>query len=294
MMAKKSRDPVKDNKEQAAYVLFYIFILFFLLNTIFGLLSASKCLLVSGAFALFGVFIAVVALLRIGRSHPARPGRLYFNPDKLEFIIILGTSAIITLGTSVLFFSIGHMVFFHTIYPPELSAAWIAMITAALSLGLMVLVKDRAMDLPEIDACEIGFILNACFLLSILTMITVVIARIGGPLLDYACAILAAFFLILHGIRFLSSSFKGLMDASCDKDTIAEVEKLMKKIRSDVALKELRVNEAGHILEIIATFAMTGETSMQDAVMATENIKILFEKKFSRPHELFVGIKEQK
>jgi divalent metal cation (Fe/Co/Zn/Cd) transporter len=165
-MTKRTRNPVKERKEQTVYVLFYFFIIFGFLNTVFGLLSGSKCLFVSGIFALFGVLVSVVTLLRIGRSHPGPRSTLNFNPDKLEFIILLGSSAIIALCTAALFFVIGHMAFFDALYSPELSAAWVALVTAFCCLGFTVWVKYGITDLPEIDMHEVVFILDAYFLLS--------------------------------------------------------------------------------------------------------------------------------
>ncbi len=294
-MTKMARNSVKDNKEQIAYVLFYSFLSFFLVSTIFGLLTGSKCLLVSGMFSLFGVFIAVVTMLRIHRSHPGRGAiHQYFNPDKLELIIVLGTSAIITLSTSVLFLSISHLAFFHTLYPPELLAGWVAMITGIASFGLILWTRKKIIDLPEIDEKETGFILNASFLLSVMTMVTVVLARAGALVLDYACAILTAFFLIVYSVKFLRESFQGLMDASCDKKTVASIEAILRKARSGASIKELRVNKAGHVIEIIAVLGMAGDISMREAAMIAQHVKRTFRKKFSSPHELFIGVTEQK
>ncbi len=287
-------DPVKEYKEQTVYVLFYFFTVFCLLNTIFGVLSGSKCLFVSGIFALFGVLISVVTLLRIGRSYPGHRKMLHFNPEKLELIVLLGASAIMALCTAALFFVIGHMAFFDTLYPPGLLAAWVALITALASLGFMLWVKYGIDDLPEIDMHEVSFILDAYFLLSVMTMVTVVLARAGGVLVDYACAIFAAFFLTLYSVKFIGASFRGLMDGSCDKDTVGAVEKIMRKVRADVVLKELRVNKRGHILQIIAIIVLEGGMPMREAAVTVQQIKAGFRKKFLTPHEIFVGITEQR
>ncbi|MBF0386915.1 MAG: cation transporter [Candidatus Omnitrophica bacterium] len=288
-MIKKSFDAVKEQKELTAYALFYFFLASGALKVVFGVIAGSKCLLVAGIFALFGVFIAVVSLVRIGRSHPGRAGRMYFNPDKLEFIIVLGTSMIITLSTSALLFSIGHMVFFHTLYPPQMLAAGVALATALASLGLMWWIRSAGRNVPEIDAREVSFLLNADFLLSIMTVVAVIIARNGSSLLDYACAILTAFFLIIYGCTFLKSAFKGLMDASGDPQTVGQVRALILRIRPAVGLAALRVSRSGHLLEIMVTLQVAGESSMKEAVAQGRKVRELLHKKFTVPHELLVG-----
>jgi len=295
-MIKKNADPVKEQKELTAYALFYFFLISFALKTVFGVIAGSKCLLVAGIASLFGVFIAVVSLVRINRSHPGRTGRFYFNPEKLEFIIVLGTSIIITLSTSALLFSIGHMVFFHTLYPPQLLAAWAAVITAKLALCLMFWISKRFSSVPEIDARQVSFALNADFLLSILTVIAVVIARNGSALLDYASAILTAFFMIMYGVSFLKTAFKGLMDASIDEGTVLEIKKVIGRIRPAVELAGLRVNRSGHLLEIIATLGLAGNAPVKEAVTAGKKIREALQRKFPEPHVLLVGynLKEER
>ncbi|MBF0479907.1 MAG: cation transporter [Candidatus Omnitrophica bacterium] len=289
-MSKKPRDYIKENKEQTTYVLFYFFITAFLLKTVVGIMSGSKCLLVSGIFALFGVFIAIVTLIRINKTHPGRSGRIYFNPDKLEFIIVLGISIIIAISTSVLFFSVGHMVFFHTLYPPEILAAWLSIIVASVNLCLMVWIKQKFSDLPEMDEQEVVFALNTDFILSLVTIFTVVVSRWGLVLADYAGAILAAMFMVFYSVKFLAASFKGLMDASCDKKTVAAIEGLMRKIKFEGNLKNLRVNKVGHVFEIMLTLKVVGDISMKEAAVIIKKIKEVFKKKFLKPHEVFVGV----
>lgn len=287
----KNMDPVKEQKELAAYALFYFFLVSFVLKTVFGVISGSKCLLVAGIASLFGVFIAVVSLIRINRSHPLRTGRLYFNPDKLEFIIVLGASIIITLSTSALLFSVGHMVFFHALYPPQLMAAWAAVITGKLALSVMFWTRRRLGGIPEIDARQVSFALTADFMLSIVTVIAVVVARNGSALLDYACAILTAFAMIIYGVSFLKASFKGLMDASGDESTVAQIKKIIGRARAGMALEGLRVNRAGHLLEIRIALGVTGPMSMKEAAASARKIKDALRRKLKEPHELLVGFK---
>ncbi|MBF0594556.1 MAG: cation transporter [Candidatus Omnitrophica bacterium] len=290
-MINKSYDPVKEKKEQVAYALFYYFLASCVLKVFFGIIGGSKCLLVAGIFSLFGVFIGVVSLIRIVRAHPGRTGRIIFNPDKLEFIIVLGASIIITLSTCALLFSIGHMVFFHTLYPPSMSAAWVALITAKLSLVMMFWYGKKASHVYEIDAKEVNFALTADFILSVVTVIGVVIARNGSTILDYACAILAAFFLILYGVSFLKGAFKGLMDASGDEEIIEHIRGVIKKAQPRAVLEVLRVNRSGHLFEIMVTLGVKGDVSMKEALIAGRKIREALRTKFLRPHELLLGLK---
>lgn len=291
-MAKRKPDYVKEKKELIAYGLLYFFITSFLIKTVFGIISGSKCMLVSGLFALFGVFTAVVALIRIDAAHPAKRSRVYFNRGKIEFIVVVGISAVIALSTSVILFSIGHMIFFHTLYPPELLAAWIAIFIASLNLCFMVVINKKIAGVYEADEHEIMFALSTDFILSIFTIFGVVISRMGFYIIDYAAAIFTAFFVIGHSGLFLYAAFKGLMDASYDKKTIAEsMELFLRDAQPDASVETLRVNKLGHIFEIIAIVIVPEEKPMVEAADIANGIKDMVRNSFLKPHEVFVGIR---
>ncbi|MBF0521984.1 MAG: hypothetical protein HQL24_02890 [Candidatus Omnitrophica bacterium] len=290
---KKKPDFLKEKKERITYALLYFFITSFLFKTVLGVITGSKCLLVSGIFAIFGILIAIATLMRIGITHSSRRLSPYFNRGKLEFMILLAISSVIALSTSALLFSLGHMIFFHTLYPPEFLAAWVAAIAATISLVFMVRIKAEITNIQEEDESkDIIFILDTDFLLSVLTILTVVISRMGSYIVDYGCAIFAAFFIIAYSVLFLYKAFIGLMDASCDKKTVSEVESCIRKAQiGEASLKALRVNKIGHIYEIIADLSTAKDIPMVDVFAIAENIKRAVKVKFLSPHEVFIGIR---
>ncbi|MEI6437191.1 MAG: cation transporter [Candidatus Omnitrophota bacterium] len=287
---KKMVDVAKEKKEFTVYGLFYFFLASFLVKVVFGGLAGSKTLLVSGLFSLFGVFLAVVSLIRIGRMHPARGARVNFNADKLEFIIVLGASLLITLSTGMLLYSTGHMVFFHTLYPPQMLAAWVSLVVALGGLIMIFWSGNKIWDIPEVDNRDMALALSTDFLLSILTVFTVVIARHGATLPDYACAILTAFFMIIYGIVYLKSAFKGLMDAAGDEELTGEIRKLVMKVKPSVAVEALRVSRSGHVLEIMLTLGVGAGASMNEVTATGKRVKDALRRKLDRPHELFLGM----
>jgi divalent metal cation (Fe/Co/Zn/Cd) transporter len=289
-MAKKPINIVQEKKERFVYTLFYFFVTSFLLKSVFGIMAGSRCMLITGIFALFGIFATVAMLVRIGQTPSTRPRRMHFNQGKLESILIFGMSVMIALSTASFLLSIVHMMFFHTLYPPELSAAWIATIVAVLNLSLSAWIARKNPGFPLTDFREIMFALNMDFLLSILTMITVVIARMGAPILDFICAMLTAFFILIYSISFLYDAFKGLMDASCDKKTVALIAGYIRKAKIEGTLETLRVNKIGQVFEIIAILKVQNQTAISDVTDIIKNIKNQIKDKFLQPHEVFVSI----
>lgn len=315
-MTQRTLDPVKENKEWTAYVLFYFFITSFLLKTVFGIMSGSKFLLVSGIFALVGIFTAVATLIRIGVTHPGRGLRRYYpagqdfvnrtraasagmprrdpwasSPGKLEFMVVLGVSVIMVLSTGALLFSISHMVFFHALYPPELSAAWMATVVAALNLSFTIWINKKIANVKETETSEVMFVLNTDFMLSILAMVAVVLSRMGAAVIDYACAILTALGLLAYSVSYLYAAFQGLMDASCDRKTVSAIEQCLDKVLPQGTSKTLRVNKVGHVFEIIAILTMGGDSPATEVLNLIKKIKDQVRAEFQKPHEILVGVR---
>ncbi len=285
-MKKLKPNPVKENKERVIYALFYFFIISFLFKTVYGFMTDSKTLLASGIFSLFGILTAIVTLMRINISQPCRS----FNQGKLESIIMLGIASIIAIATGMLIFSVGHMIFFHTLYPPQLLAAWIAATAAAGSLGFLEWIGTQINSVPEGEEGDIIFILQTDFIFSILAVAAVVFARMGAYILDYACAIFASFFIIVYSVRFLYTAFKGLMDASCDKKTMSMIEQLILKSDGGLALGSLRANKIGHIIEIVVFFKVPEGMPMKEFSARAGEIKKAVKAHFNKSHEMFIGI----
>lgn len=249
-------------------------------------MTGSKTLLVSGIFSLFGILVAIVTLMRLGVGNPSKS----FNKGKLESIIIFGICAIIAISTGMLIFSVGHMVFFHTLFPPQLLAAWVAASAAAGSLGFIEWISSQISSVPETEGDDIIFVLQTDFVLSILSVVAVVFSRMGAYILDYACAIFASFFIIVYCARFLYTAFKGLMDVSCDKQTISTIEKYIRKFGPEHVLESLRVNKVGHIIEIIVFLAVPSEMPIKEIMTKVGKIKDGLKADFTKPHEMFIGI----
>lgn len=289
-MAKKLRNPIKEKQEWLVYALFYFFITSFVLKSIVGLLFGSKFMLASGAYALFGVCVAAASLVHIGAVYPGRGAGIYFNHDKLEFIVIFGVSVVIALSMVYLIFSTSHMLFFHTLYPADLLAAWVGIFIASLSLSLMVWVNRQWGSVRPDDERKLTTVLICDFILSVLAAITVVISRAGWFAFDYIGAIILALSSIVYSISFFFSSFKGLMDASCDKKTVSFLENIIRNAQGNIELKTLRVSNAANNFEIIALFSVPAQMPISDMDGIIKNIQFSLKEKFTKPHEIFVGI----
>jgi cation diffusion facilitator family transporter len=292
MLRRQQRlDPVREKKERAVYALLYFFISSFLCKVAFGAISGSKTLMVSGIFALFGVFVAVVTLLRIHvLFDEGDPVKHKFSYEKLEFFIIAGISLIIVVSTGIILFSVIHVIFFHTLYPPGFSAAWVAAIIAAVNIWIIKMMKERVLDLEEAEGNRIMFLVNKDFLLSILVIVTVVITRFGYFALDYLVAIIEAVLIISYSVYFLFNSFKGLMDAACDKKTLDTVKKSVKKADPSIRVRNIKINPVGKMLDIVVMINLAKSTKGKEAHKVAEKIRRALKANLDEVHEVQVGV----
>jgi len=295
MNPQKPNSVFKEEKENIIYILLFFFITSFLIKVVFGFISGSKVLLISGIFAIFGTFVAIVALLRIHdfSIHPFSKNKL-FNYGKLEFTIVTGVSLIIIISTGAILFSAVHMIFFHTLYPSGLIAAWVSAILAGANWYAVRELKNKMPAVKEADLERIIFILNTDFVLSIIVILTVVISRTGFTAIDYILAIFEAIFIIFYGIYFLYNSLKGLMDASCDEETMDLIKDCIQKSNKDLKIQSLRVNPIGKNLEIISILNLSKTTKINEIKTLIAKIKLAITTELPGSHEILIGFATSK
>ena len=290
-MSKRFKDITEERREWAAYSIFYFFVVSFIVKTFFGMMAGSRALVAAGIVTLFGVFISSIPLIRISSAKAPRSIRASFNLGKIEFIVVAGISVVIVIFTGSLLFSVIHMIFFHTLYPPELSGAWMALLMAAASVSVMVWIKKHAAELTYIDKNEVAFAFDADFILSILSLAAIVVSRMGFAAADYLAAVIMSLSAMIYSVLLLYRSLTGLMDASCDKKTVSKIEEAIRGSHPLVDLESLRVSKVGYSLEIIAMLCLGGDTTLTKVRDISGSIRSSVSEKITEPHELFIGTK---
>ena len=286
----RRRDPERERKESTVYALLFFFVGVFAVKVVFGNLTGSKALLISGAFELFGIFLSVITLLRIRTvSHAKNNIKSDFSHGKLEFVVASGISLIIAITTGTFLFTIVHLLFYHTLFPPTLLAAWVAAALAAVNLIAARLLKKEIASFEESDEKRLGFLFDKDFMLSVSVVIVIVASRSGFIALDYIFAVLEAFFVIGYSISFLWESFKGLMDAAVDGEKIAKVSRCIRKADPSLRLKDLKISFEGRTLEIMVTVDGACAASVKEARMIREKIESSLAAGLAAPHRLHIG-----
>ncbi len=289
-MRRISTDAIKEKKTKAAYAFLLFFSGSFAIKVIAGTLSGSSALLISGLFELFGVFLAVIALLRMRvASDAAQNVRSDFSLEKMEFIVAAGIALFIATTTSMLLFSALHLVFYHTINPPGLLAAWVAALLAGTNLFVLSHLKEQIVVLEEADEKRLGFLLDKDFILSVSVVVVVLISTAGFYVLDSVFSVFEALFIIAYSVFFLLRSFRGLMDASIDLATVADISRYIQRADPSLQVKTLKVNQVGKMLVIMTTIGLSRRTLIKEAKTVIGKIDYSLRKNLSSPFDVHIG-----
>lgn len=289
-MVQKIKDNSKEIKLNTAYCLLYFFVGSLLIKVVFGAFSGATSLLASSILPLFGVFIAIVTIIRINGSSNEK---IAFSYEKLEFIIIAGVSLIIAIATVSILFLVVHLIFFHTLFPPGLFGAWISAIICIANFYMLSWVNEKSHLLEEVDNKQINFLINNDLLFSIIVVFSIVLARSGFIIIDYLVAILGGIYILWYSIHFLSHSFKGLMDASCDLPTLSKITNFIKSADPTMHIKDIRIRRVGKAFEIISIISLPKETKIKKAQAIIYNIKNILGSKIPEPCEVHIGFESK-
>ena len=289
-MKKKQRDPLRDRKENTLYTLLFFFLGSFAIKTVFGGVTDSKSLLISGMFELFGVFLSVVTLMRIHAASQASVGlETHFGSGRLEFLVTAGISLFIALATGAFLFTIGHFIFYHSLYPPGLVAAWVAALLAAANLMMVRFSKSSHSEIEKTYERRVRFIFEKGFLLSTTVVGVVIISRSGFYALDSIFAILEAMFIVCYSVYFLSQSFKGLLDAAAKGVTPEVISGWIKKSEPQLEVQSVKVEAFGPKLEIFIFVTVPPVALAKGAKESVKKIENLLKSHLAVPHEVHVG-----
>ncbi|MBF0254302.1 MAG: hypothetical protein HQL11_04175 [Candidatus Omnitrophica bacterium] len=291
MASRRRPSPEVSRRIESLYVLLFFFAVLLVVKVLFGTLAGSKALVISGIMALFGVFIVAVTLLRVHEAAASPRSRLSakFSSEKTEFVIIAGVSIMIALSTAAVLVSVVHITLAHTLYPPELMAAWVAVVTAVMNIAMLKFVRLRLGEVDERDVSRVLFLLHKGFIVSVLVVAAVVFSRSGFVASDYLLAILEGIFIIGYSAFFLKDSFKGLMDAACDPATMNLIQRAIKKADAASRLDELKVGRVGTRLDIFLKLRLSPATPLRQARILTDKIRQSLASALDVPHETHIG-----
>ncbi|MFC1736362.1 cation diffusion facilitator family transporter [Candidatus Hydrogenedentota bacterium] len=282
---------VERREVEILYRYLVFFACLFIVKVSFGFISGSRTLLVAGILALFGILISTIALLRFNNATTMGARKKDFSYGKLEFFIVLFISLIIVISAITAFYYSVHLILNHTLYPPDITAGWVAAGIAASIWGILHASEGEMPSSTRKEIEEVISLLRRDIAVSIMTVVAVVLSRTGLAAIDYVMAIAEAVFIIALSVNFLHKSLWGLLDASCDAAILVEVSDYLKRAQQGLDLDELRVTRVGGNHEIVAIVKLPQQAKMDEAKDIAAKIRATLKNKFHNPHEVHVGFK---
>lgn len=280
----------KEGPKRVARTLLFFFSGSFVIEFVMGNISGSHVLIISGMFLLFGIFVSTIILLRTrAASNVALGVGSDFSMEKLEYIVVAGISLLIAVSAGMLLNELVHLIFFHRLHPPGLLAAWTAAVMIIANQVVVRYLKRDIADLEETDKKSVLFLFSMDSLLSMGVILVVLIARAGLFFTDYLFATVESIFMVIYSIHFLKQSYSGLMNASCDPETLATITRFIKKADPSVRIKSLKVNRAGIRYQIMATIGIPSHATLTEAKIAVKKIEGSLVSGFHAPYELHIG-----
>ena len=288
-MVRRKKDPERYKKESETYTVLFLLVGAFLIKLVFGAITSSKSLLVSSMFPAFGIFLCAINILRINSTSMAKGKLVNFSHGKLEFFITAGVSLIIALATGGILYSIGHLILFHSVFPPELLGAWIGALIAVIDFTTLYFLRNKVSLLEESDNKNLLFLIYNDFIASVLIIFSIIISRAGLTIIDYILAILISKYIIGYSIYFLGYSFRGLMDASCDQVTFSEISNYIKRADPTIKMESLKISPTGNTIDIVAILNLSNSTKIREVDVLIMKIKSALNANLSKPFELHIG-----
>lgn len=273
--------------------LLYFFTSLFLVKVIFGSVSGSKSLLISGAFEVFGIFITILSFMRLQLHENAHKipkfGEEEFNLEKLEFIIAAGVSVLIAVTTSVLLYFIVHVTFFHALHPDGLIGGTISAMVAWVNYYVLRRWKQGVTGHVKSDIERILFLIHYNFVFATMTAGAVFLSYEGVLIIDYVLAIVMTVFILAYGVFLLYDAAQGLMDVSVDASTLESITQHIQSANPNLAVKTLKARRVGVTVEIIAMLGLPPETELTETGKILGVIHRSLADGLTVPHRLHIG-----
>ena len=280
------------SQENGLHSLLVFFICCGIVKTAFALMAGSPSLLVFGLIDLFGIFYSMVLLIRTepAGSRTSRPRR-GIPTGKLELFIVAGISVLLVISAVALLVSTLHVTFFHTLYPPDLTAAWIALLLGAANAGFLLYFKEQVSSIEKPDRTRIRFLLRTGLVLSVVIAASVVVSRCGFFVVDFLVAILESIGVAGYSLLYLTVSLKGLLDVVCDRETLAKIVSSLRAVDADLDIDVLRATHAGSQLDVHAILALEKHVTRDEAKGLTSRLTEALRSGLPIPHTLHVGFR---
>ena len=268
----------KDNKKIAMRVSVISIIVnigLSILKFIIGFIAQSGALLSDAVHSASDVLSTFVVIIGVNMAHIEEDEKHQYGHDRLECVAAIFLSVILCLTGIGMGWTALQKIFGADTTPLAVPGA-LAIVAAAISIGVkewMYWYTQNAAKRINSSALQAdAWHHRSDALSSIGSLIGIVGARLGFPILDPLAALVIALMVIKVAFDIGKDSISKMLDTSIDKDLENEIRKIIDSHEAIIRIDDLKTRTFGASFYIDLEIAMDGNLSLYEAHSMAEHI----------------------
>jgi len=269
---------------KASIITIFINIFLFLFKIFAGVISHSTALISDAIHSLSDSFTTIIVIFGLIISDKEADDRHPYGHERIEsvFAIILSFFLMVT-GFIIGYIAIKNLFLKEYQIITYSSLALIAAIVSILVKEGMyhyTMVIAKKINSPSMEADAWHHRSDA--LSSIGSLIGVLGAKYGFPILDSMCSIIICVLIVKSAIEVFIASINQLLDCSCDEDTKNKIKKIIEENKEVLGIKEIKTRIFGSKIYVDVEIFIKGNISLYQANKIVIEIHDSIESKISK------------
>lgn len=255
--------------------------------------SNSSVILSESINTIADVFTTMIVIFGVSISIKKEDSQHQYGHEKIECISAIVLSGVLLItGVSIGYEGVLKVIegLRLGIEPPTVLAIYAAIVSILVKEFLFLMVRAVAKRENSQSVMADAWHHHSDALCSCGSLLGVVGARMGFPLLDPVASIVICGVIIKVAIDIFIDSINKLVDSSCDEDTISEITQLVMSVEGVKSIDLLKTRLFGSKFYVDIEIAVDGEQSLKKAHDIAEAVHDLVETKYENAKHCMVHL----
>jgi cation diffusion facilitator family transporter len=262
------------------------------LKVFVGMWANSQALIADGFQSFAGVVTGFITLISLRVSRWPRDEKHPYGHGKIEFLMSGFFGLLLVFAALLMAVRAISAIISGNLTPPLLAAIGPALISIVcnVSISRFGMCVSRQLNSPVIAANAEN---TADALSSVATILGIVGARFGYPVLDPIAAIIVAFLIARIGVHIVRSSTGGLMDKSAPESDRVRMVRCVAAVPGVRRVAYLRTRQMGQEMWVDVGIAVPGAISLQKADGIARDARNALMREFDRLQDAVVYLEDE-
>lgn len=255
--------------------------------------SNSSVILSESINTIADVFTTMIVIFGVSISIKKEDSQHQYGHEKIECISAIVLSGVLLItGVSIGYEGVLRVIqgLQSGIEPPTVLAIYAAIVSILVKEFLFLMVRAVAKKENSQSVMADAWHHHSDALCSCGSLLGVVGARMGFPLLDPLASIVICGVIIKVAIDIFIDSINKLVDSSCDEDTISEISQLVMSVEGVRSIDLLKTRLFGSKFYVDIEIGVNGEQSLKKAHDIAEAVHDLVETKYENAKHCMVHL----